>query len=1052
MALIKEYFELTTRYTLEYSERTVVIMQVGSFFEVYGLSNKDKTISGSQILAVSKICDLQVVEKSKCTMDMGSEGIMDIVMCGFKTDFIDKFIKKLQDSGFTSVVYVQDDSSGTMNRILLGIFSPGTFFSCDSATITNNTCCVWIEVKTPTIASLSLKKLDIATNVNNSILYLGASVIDICTGYTTMMEYQESYFCNPTTFDELERFLSIYVPSETIFISNLESGELDTVISYLNLKSKAVHYVSLVDQSNLNTERALNCEKQTYQTQLLTRFYEIEDLNSFLIPFYANPWATQSFCYLLDFIYQHNPSLVHHISEPTLDDNNNRLVLANHSLQQLNIIGDDTYKGKYSSVISMLNNCVTSMGKRKFDYIILNPIIDINYLNAEYNITDYLIKEMETTSIEEENVGSNHANNFYSRSIKPLLQSMHDITKINRQIILQKVSPKVIYNLYTTCMVSFQLKDILTSEIYIDYLKQRIPTYDSLSVQISQIMEYLNSVFKLEECKKLDSIQKMEACFFKPNVDAQLDSQLITLMDSMDQLEACRLFFHTLITQYETTDKKKSRATKGSSVSQMETEVNTMEYVRIHETEKNHFSLIATERRCKVIEEILKKQPSEIVLTYHSSYFGVSKSFNLKNNIEYVKQNSANKSITCIQINTLCKNINTMKTELMDTVSKVYFKTIKHLETFQSIIHNVASFITYVDLAYTKANLAIKYNYCKPVIQNGEDTDTPSFVDIKSLRHILIERIQQTELYVANDLKLGTGEPNGILLYGTNAVGKTSLVRSLGIAVIMAQSGFYVPAEQFIYKPYKYIFTRILGNDNLFKGLSTFAVEMSELRTILRFSNKHSLVLGDELCSGTESISAMSIFVAGIQAMHKSNSSFIFATHMHEIVNFDEITSLKTVALMHMSVIYDKANDCLIYDRKLKNGPGCNMYGLEVCKSLRLPTDFLESANIIRMKYHKESSGVLVGKQSSYNASNIKTLCEHCKINSAQETHHLIYQQEADKAGTIKKKGLLFNKNHAANLMNLCEQCHDIFHKKNKVFKKVKTTKGIKLMSIETDI
>ena len=81
----------------------------------------------------------------------------------------------------------------------------------------------------------------------------------------------------------------------------------------------------------------------------------------------------------------------------------------------------------------------------------------------------------------------------------------------------------------------------------------------------------------------------------------------------------------------------------------------------------------------------------------------------------------------------------------------------------------------------------------------------------------------------------------------------------------MAQAGLYVPASSYKFRPYKYIFTRILGNDNLFKGLSTFAVEMSELRTILRLADKNSLVLGDELCSGTESISAVSIFVAGVQ-------------------------------------------------------------------------------------------------------------------------------------------------------------------------------------------
>ena len=76
----------------------------------------------------------------------------------------------------------------------------------------------------------------------------------------------------------------------------------------------------------------------------------------------------------------------------------------------------------------------------------------------------------------------------------------------------------------------------------------------------------------------------------------------------------------------------------------------------------------------------------------------------------------------------------------------------------------------------------------------------------------------------------------------------------------MAQSGMFVPASSFTYYPYDAIFTRIIGNDNLFKNLSTFAVEMSECSSIINMSDENSLILGDEVCSGTENRSANSIF------------------------------------------------------------------------------------------------------------------------------------------------------------------------------------------------
>jgi DNA mismatch repair protein MutS len=203
-------------------------------------------------------------------------------------------------------------------------------------------------------------------------------------------------------------------------------------------------------------------------------------------------------------------------------------------------------------------------------------------------------------------------------------------------------------------------------------------------------------------------------------------------------------------------------------------------------------------------------------------------------------------------------------------------------------------------------------------------------------------------------------------------------------------------------------------------------------------------VLGDELCSGTETMSAISIFVAGIQELAKCNSSFIFATHLHEIIKYEEITSLNTVRLKHMSVIYDKANDLLVYDRKLKDGPGNNMYGLEVCKSLNLPEHFINSAYTIRQKYSPENKSILSLKTSNYNSKKIMGICEKCETTFATETHHLLHQEDINQNGFIVKDDVIIYKNNLANLMILCEKCHLETHKLfKKGSKKIKTSKGI---------
>ena len=913
---------------------------------------------------------------------------------------------------------------------MLGVFSPGTYFSSDTENITNTTCCIWIEIKADPIQLIKSKN----KSDKHLYVYIGVSTIDIYTGKTSIMEYSEPYIKNPCTFDELEQFISIYNPSETIIISNISDKDLNDIVSYVNIRSKSIHYVSLLSDPlvNKNTFKALNCEKQTYQTQLLSRFYKFADITSFLTIFSNKAWATQSFSYLLEFIYQHNPNLVYMLDEPIIEDKSNRLILANHSLKQLNIIDDidRDYKGKFSSVSKMLNECITSMGKRKFTYNFLNPVTDKIYLQQEYDITESIL----TTFGQDYQI------------IKNMLVPIKDLVKISRQIILGKISPKTVYQLYNGIITSKSIYYfILGNHVLHEYLKLRIPEFSHLLGYIDELYLKLDTIFIMDDCKDLENIQKIEKSFIKSGIDSSLDEKIRILTESQDQLECCRYYFSSVISNFENGSKKKPKITEVETIS---------EYVKIHETEKNNYSLFATDRRCVLLAEVLKKgNIKSVVLKYCSRFYNKECEFvlELENDpLEFNKQTATNKIIVNNQINKLCKDVSLIKTTFIETVSDIYYKIIKGLDVYQSHINVICELITYTDLVYSKAFIANKYNYCKPEISTiSTNLEEKSFVKVTDLRHCLIEKIQQSELYVANDITIGDGKMDGLLLYGTNAVGKTSFIRALGISVIMAQAGLYVPASSYKFSPYKYIFTRILGNDNLFKGLSTFAVEMSELRAILRLSDKNSLVLGDELCSGTESISAVSIFVAGIQSLHVKKCSFIFATHLHEIINYDEITSLHNIKLKHMSVIFDKEKDCLIYDRKLKDGPGTNMYGLEVCKSLSLPPAFLEAALSIRLKYHPQS--ILDQKSSHYNASNLKGICENCGDYMAVDVHHLIHQQDADQKGIIKKKDLLLHKNHAANLLNLCQKCHDSYHneeKSDKRFKKVKTTKGMIIKEI----
>jgi DNA mismatch repair protein MutS len=395
------------------------------------------------------------------------------------------------------------------------------------------------------------------------------------------------------------------------------------------------------------------------------------------------------------------------------------------------------------------------------------------------------------------------------------------------------------------------------------------------------------------------------------------------------------------------------------------------------------------------------------------------------------------------QLTSLLKKIMTTKEKMSEEIAKGFSTLLRTLEKeWYDKIEGFIQWVIRLDVLQSKTYVAKKYNYCRPSISTL--SDERSFFDAKGVRHVLIEHLQQNEVYVTNDLALASSqsEYDGILLYGTNAVGKTSFIRAIGICIIMAQAGLFVPCSSFTYRPYTAIFSRILGNDNLFKGLSTFAVEMSELRVILKNADPYSLILGDELCSGTEIESALSLFSAGLVELYKKGSTFLFATHFHEITKYEEIRELPRLGLKHMAVTYDQSTGILLYDRLLKDGQGSRMYGLEVCRSLYMDPEFMERAYAFRNKYFDDVRGELGFDKSTYNSKKIRGNCEMCHKEISGEVHHLAEQQDANEAGYIDG----FHKNHPGNLLSVCETCHLSIHSSGIKLAKKKTTKGYVLV------
>jgi len=975
--IMNEYLELTQEYTQKYGQKTIILMQVGSFYEVYGLRDPSTgDITGSQIIDYSQICQLNIAEKKLVYKSK------QVLMAGFPQYTLEKYLEQLNEAGYTAVVIKQEKNGKTTKRVLDYISSSGTFVSYEtdaSPKMSNNVLAIWIDLYT--------------TRQKTQNMVCGLSVINTFTGKSALFEYETPFAMNPTTFDEIERFVSIHSPMEVLFISPFDQEKNRQILQYSGVRCATVHHVNSV-----TNEKATNCAKQTYIKHILTTHFG-EDAYEVCSEFYTNATATQSFCYLLNFIKEHNMSLIRAIAIPEFMNTGERMVLANHTLKQLNMIEEENGKtenaGKLSSVSRFLNHCCTAMGKRLFQSQLLTPVFNTEWINQEYAAMELLLSDEKSHFIE-----------FFRKQ----LAQVRDMEKIVRQIVMKKVYPSSICHLYKSVKTIGQIQTCLLENPEINsYL---LENSDKVLRPSDEFVDFLDQRMNMEKSAFQNSATNLDIEIIRPGVSELLDKTRETYTKRLSQITEIKEALQQII-------RKDNPGAK-----------QDIEYIKINETEKAGITLQITKTRGELLKKAIGKLGNQrIALANNETDVAIT-------DIKIVLTTGTTCDIKFPLLSEICSEVLICKERISILTNIAYQVILSQIEShWLNYLAELSKYTSRLDVLQSKCYVAQKYRYCKPTLDNNEK----SYASAKGIRHCLIERLLENEIYEKNDITIGRDHTDGILLYGTNAVGKTSIIRALGICIIMAQAGMYVPCDEFVYSPYHSIYTRILGNDNLFKGLSTFAVEMSELRTILNMATKQSLILGDELCSGTETESALSIFVAGVMDLSQKQASFMFATHFHEIVDFDEIKALENIRIKHMSVIYDRERDCLIYDRKLRDGQGLKTYGLEVCKSLYLPQEFLETAYGIRNKYYPDTRGGASARTSHYNAKKIMDMCEICKTEIAGEVHHLQPQKDADDRGYIGT----IHKNHAANLVAVCEACHDKFHTDviNKT-RRSKTTKG----------
>ena len=246
-------------------------------------------------------------------------------------------------------------------------------------------------------------------------------------------------------------------------------------------------------------------------------------------------------------------------------------------------------------------------------------------------------------------------------------------------------------------------------------------------------------------------------------------------------------------------------------------------------------------------------------------------------------------------------------------------------------IQENAQLIAMLDCYQSLAECAVEYNYSKPELNNSD------VLEIIDGRHPVVERILPPgEKFTPNSCKLSSSEEQIIILTGPNMAGKSVYLRQIGLLVLMAQIGSFVPAKQATIGLVDRIYTRVGASDNIAAGESTFLVEMQEAANILNNATSKSLILLDEIGRGTSTFDGISIAWAITEYLHENvslNAKTLFATHYHELNEMADIFP----RIRNFKVEVREYGDKVIFLHKVTPGGADHSYGIQVAQMAGLP-------------------------------------------------------------------------------------------------------------------
>ena len=538
-------------------------------------------------------------------------------------------------------------------------------------------------------------------------------------------------------------------------------------------------------------------------------------------------------------------------------------------------------------------------------------------------------------------------------------------------------------------------KTIDIIQIYINtpaIKKDLLKTFDEkLIEQFYESITELDNLFIIEKLSK-NIIESQNDCYYKQNVHPDIDKQVLSLEKNS--------LTDDFITYFNAFD-------------------NTISLTVKH-NKTGHY-LQTTRVKGLKLEEIVKKLPDTIIKISNTCSIR-------KEQLKFEITASATK-ITCEILNSF-STVYDFKISALNKLCKKYLieDLSRWLGKYSNVTKSLCQTITIIDYVANNAYNSIKFGYMRPTIV--KDPKITGFIDCKEIRHPIIERLNQSE-YITNDLIINE-QKLGNLIFGINSSGKSSLIKAIALNIILAQCGLFVAAKQFNYSIFTKIFTRISSDDNLYNGESSFIVETKQIASIIKKTDKTSLIIADEMCKSTDFTSALSIVLATILDLCNNGVPFLFSSHLHEIPNFEKIKKLTNLEFYHLTVdtIINNGVEEIVFNRKLKKGVLDNNcgYGITVSKFIIQEPTFINQCFEFKeeiLALNGIHGNLLSTKKSKYHSDLVVDHCYICGCKNKLEVHHIIHQENYKNGDNDK---IHIAKNSLSNLAVLCEKCHDMHH------------------------